>query len=233
MNNTNFNTSLLRLLYNNPSITQREMATNLECSLGKLNYNIRSLLKKKYLKVNLHKNSKKEKKYSVTEKGVNQFDFSNSNESYDVKLFNRKKTFLIAEAGINHNGSIDDAKKLMLLAKKYNFDAVKFQKRDLSVCIPEHQKNIKRETPWGTMSYLDYKKKIELSMSQYLELKRYSEKIGITLFVSCWDINSLKLTRKLNFEYNKIPSAMITNLKFLKEVAKEKRKLLSQQECVL
>ena len=200
------------------------MATNLECSLGKLNYNIRSLLKKKYLKVNLHKNSKKEKKYSVTEKGVNQFDFSNSNESYDVKLFNRKKTFLIAEAGINHNGSIDDAKKLMLLAKKYNFDAVKFQKRDLSVCIPEHQKNIKRETPWGTMSYLDYKKKIELSMSQYLELKRYSEKIGITLFVSCWDINSLKLTRKLNFEYNKIPSAMITNLKFLKEVAKEKKK---------
>ena len=211
MNNINFDTSLLRLLYDNPSITQREMATNLKCSLGKLNYNIKSLLKKKYLKVKFYNNSKREKKYSITEKGVNKFDLSNLMESYEVKLFNRKKTFLIAEAGINHNGSINDAKKLMLLAKKYNFDAVKFQKRDLNICIPEHQKYIKRETPWGTMSYLDYKKKIELSTSQYSELKRYSEKIGITLFVSCWDINSLKLTRKLNFKYNKIPSAMITN----------------------
>lgn len=224
MNNINFDTSLLRLLYDNPSITQREMATNLKCSLGKLNYNIKSLLKKKYLKVKFYNNSKREKKYSITEKGVNKFDLSNLMESYEVKLFNRKKTFLIAEAGINHNGSINDAKKLMLLAKKYNFDAVKFQKRDLNICIPEHQKYIKRETPWGTMSYLDYKKKIELSTSQYSELKRYSEKIGITLFVSCWDINSLKLTRKLNFKYNKIPSAMITNLEFLKEVAKEKKK---------
>ncbi len=71
----------------------------------------------------------------------------------------RKNVFLIAEAGINHNGSLNQAKKLMLLAKKYNFDAVKFQKRDLDICIPEAQKNILRETPWGNISYLDYKKK--------------------------------------------------------------------------
>ncbi len=71
----------------------------------------------------------------------------------------RKKIFLIAEAGINHNGSISHAKKLMSLAKKYNFDAVKFQKRDLDVCIPEEQKYILRETPWGNITYLDYKKK--------------------------------------------------------------------------
>ncbi len=200
------------------------MAANLMCSLGKLNYNIKFLLKKKYLKTNIYKNSRKEKKYTITEKVINHYDFRNVKENYKVKLFNRKKTFLIAEAGINHNGSLSEAKKLIYLAKKYNFDSVKFQKRDLNVCIPEHQKNIKRETPWGTLSYLEYKKKIELSISQYEELKKYAEKIGITIFVSCWDVNSLGSIKKLNFEYNKIPSAMITNLNFLMEVAKEKKK---------
>ena len=72
----------------------------------------------------------------------------------------RKKTFLIAEAGINHNGSLSQAKELMSLAKKYNFDAVKFQKRDLDVCIPEEQKKMLRETPWGNITYLNYKKKL-------------------------------------------------------------------------
>ena len=70
-----------------------------------------------------------------------------------------KKPYLIAEIGINHNGSINEAKKLILLAKKNNFDAVKFQKRDLNICIPENQKNIPRETPWGLITYLEYKKK--------------------------------------------------------------------------
>ena len=75
------------------------------------------------------------------------------------KIFKRKKPFLIAEIGINHNGSVNEAKKLIDLAKKYNFDCVKFQKRDLNICIPEDQKYISRETPWGYISYLDYKKK--------------------------------------------------------------------------
>jgi len=234
MKNIDFNTSLLKQLYDNPNITQREMAANLKCSLGKLNYNIKFLLKKNYLKTNINKNSKREKKYSITEKAINHYDFSDVVENYKVKLFKRRKTFLIAEAGINHNGSLSDAKRLISLAKKYNFDSVKFQKRDLNICIPEHQKDIKRETPWGTMSYLEYKKKIELSISQYAELKKHAEKIGITLFVSCWDINSLKLIKKLNFEYNKIPSAMITNLNFLNEVAKEKKKtFISTGMCLM
>ena len=71
----------------------------------------------------------------------------------------RKQAFLIAEGGINHNGSFDKAKKLISLAKKYNFDAIKFQKRDLDICIPEKQKYLIRETPWGNISYLEYKKK--------------------------------------------------------------------------
>lgn len=139
-------------------------------------------------------------------------------------LIKRKKVFLIAEAGINHNGSLSQAKKLMMLAKKYGFDAVKFQKRDLDICIPESQKFILRETPWGNMSYLDYKKKIELSLNQYKILKNFSKKIDIELFVSCWDEESLKLMKPLKLKFNKIASAMITNVKLLTAVAKERKK---------
>ena len=70
-----------------------------------------------------------------------------------------KKPFLIAEIGINHNGSVNIAKKLIDLAKKYNFDAVKFQKRNPDVSTPQNQKDKMRDTPWGYISYLDYKKK--------------------------------------------------------------------------
>ena len=77
------------------------------------------------------------------------------------KMIRRKSPYLIAEIGINHNGSISLAKKMITLAKKYNFNSVKFQKRDLDICIPETQKNKIRNTPWGEMTYLNYKKKIE------------------------------------------------------------------------
>ena len=87
-----------------------------------------------------------------------------------------KRPFLIAEIGINHNGSIKLAKKLIDLAVKYNFDAVKFQKRDLEVCIPEDQKNVMRDTPWGLMTYLEYKKKLEFSISQYKQIDKYCKK---------------------------------------------------------
>ena len=70
-----------------------------------------------------------------------------------------KKPFLIAEIGINHNGSIQLAKKLIDLAARYKFDCVKFQKRTPEICTPEHQKGVIRETPWGQMTYLEYKKK--------------------------------------------------------------------------
>ena len=71
------------------------------------------------------------------------------------KTTKRKSPFLIAEIGINHNGSVELAKKLINLSKKYNFDAVKFQKRDLDICIPEKQKGQIRNTPWGEMTYLN------------------------------------------------------------------------------
>ena len=134
-----------------------------------------------------------------------------------------KKPFMIAEIGINHNGSVKLAKKLIDLAKKYKFNCVKFQKRDLSICIPDSEKNKMRNTPWGEMTYLDYKKKIELNHNDIMQINNYAKKNNIDLFASCFDINSLKHIKKYKFKYNKIPSALITNLEFTKEVALQKK----------
>ena len=143
-----------------------------------------------------------------------------------------KRPFLIAEIGINHNGSLKFAKKLIDLAVKYNFDAVKFQKRDLEVCIPEDQKNVMRDTPWGLMTYLEYKKKLEFSISQYKQIDKYCKKKGIYWFASCWDLNSQKIMRQFKFKYNKVASAMITNIKLLDLISKEKKiTLISTGMC--
>ena len=82
-----------------------------------------------------------------------------------MKIKNYSKPFIIGEVGINHNGSVDLAKKIILLAKESNFDAVKLQKRDLDICIPDSHKSKIRETPWGEMTYLNYKKKLSLMKS--------------------------------------------------------------------
>lgn len=142
-----------------------------------------------------------------------------------MKNFNilKKHPYLIAEIGINHNGSISNAKKLMDIAKQNKFDCVKFQKRDPDICVPEHQKNIMRETPWGNITYLDYKKKIEFNLNDFQKLKKYAKKIKIDIFASCFDIKSLDIIKKLKFKFNKIPSALITNKKFLEKVAQQKK----------
>ena len=139
------------------------------------------------------------------------------------KFKKRKAPFFIAEIGINHNGSLALAKELIDLAKKYNFKAVKFQKRDLNICIPENQKEVMRDTPWGRMTYLDYKKKIEFGEKEFLEISKYCEEIGIDWFCSAWDLNSQKFLKKFKMKFNKIASAMLTNTKLLKAVAKEKK----------
>lgn len=139
------------------------------------------------------------------------------------KIIKRKKPFLIAEIGINHNGSIKLAKKLIDLAKKYNFNAVKFQKRDPNISIPEHQKYKIRNTPWGDITYFDYKKKIEFGESEFKEIDSYCKKIKIDWFCSSWDINSLNFLKKFRTKYNKVASAMITNLDLLKHISEEKK----------
>ena len=149
------------------------------------------------------------------------------------KQKNYKKPFLIAEIGINHNGSLKIAKKMIDIAHSSGFNAVKFQKRDPDICVPENQKKILRETPWGHISYLAYKKKIEFNLVQFIKLKNYAKKLKLDFSASCFDIESYKLMHKLN-DFNKIPSAMITNVDFLEEVAKKRKKtLISTGMCTI
>ena len=140
-----------------------------------------------------------------------------------MKRNNYKKPFLIAEIGINHNGSVQTAKKLIDMAKKYNFDSVKFQKRDPDISTPEDQKLKMRDTPWGYISYLDYKKKIDFDLKEFKEIDEYCKKIGIMWFASSWDINSQNFLKRFKCKFNKIASSMVTNHKLLEVIAKEKK----------
>jgi N-acetylneuraminate synthase len=139
------------------------------------------------------------------------------------KNANTSKVFLIGEIGINHNGDVNIAKKIIKNAKIAGFDAVKFQIRTPDICVPEIKKKSLKETPWGIMTYLDYKKKIEFNYSQYKQIDKYCKKIKIDWFASCWDIQSVKFIKKFKVKYHKVPSAMITNLKLLTEIAKQKK----------
>tara|TARA_Y100000389_G_scaffold183282_1_gene200613 strand:- start:3236 stop:4087 length:852 start_codon:yes stop_codon:yes gene_type:complete len=134
-----------------------------------------------------------------------------------------KKPFLIAEVGINHNGSIVTAKKIIDLAKKHNFNAVKFQKRNPNISVPANQKDVMRESPWGYISYLKYKKKIEFGKKEYDIINSYCKKKKIAWFASPWDIDSVNFLKQYNCKFNKIASAMLTNISLLEEVAKEKK----------
>ncbi len=133
-----------------------------------------------------------------------------------------KKPFLIAEIGINHNGDIDIAKNLIDCACNANFDAVKFQKRDINIVYSEELLNSKRESPWGT-TQRDQKLGLEFSKDDYLEIDNYCKKKNIKWFASAWDINSLNFLDQFDLEYHKIASAMIVDLNFIEQVAKRKK----------
>jgi N-acetylneuraminate synthase len=135
----------------------------------------------------------------------------------------RKLPYLIAEIGINHNGSLKLAKKMIDIAKKNNFSAVKFQKRNPDISTPEKQKEVLRNTPWGTITYLQYKKKIEFGLKDFNEINRYCKKLNIEWFCSAWDIDSVNFLKKFKLKKNKIASALLTNTEILKAVAKQKK----------
>lgn len=118
---------------------------------------------------------------------------------------------IIAEIGINHNGDIDTAKKLIDVAAFSGCNYVKFQKRTPEICVPEGQKNKIKNTPWGDMTYLEYKKRIEFGVKEYSELFDYSSQKGVPMFTSVWDIPSCDFMKDFSL-VAKIPSALITNL---------------------
>jgi len=122
------------------------------------------------------------------------------------------KTKLIAEAGINHNGDISLVKKLIDLADLAGYKYIKFQKRTPDICVPEKQKNKIKITPWGKITYLEYKKKIEFEEEQYNIINEYCKNKDINWFVSVWDIESAKFMSKYpSVRIVKLPSAHLTN----------------------
>ena len=130
--------------------------------------------------------------------------------------------YIIAEIGINHNGDIEIAKQLMDVAVETGCDAVKFQKRTPEICVPEEQKSIPRETPWGTMTYFEYKKRIEFEQSEFEQIDAYAKKIGIDWFASPWDIPSVDFLESFNVPCQKIASACLTDSELLTAINKTK-----------
>ncbi len=125
---------------------------------------------------------------------------------------------LIAEIGINHNGSLDIAKKLIKLSADSGWDAVKFQKRSIDLVYSQNYLSQPRESPFGN-TQRDQKKALEFSENDYDEINLFCKEIGITWFASAWDIPSLRFLDKYKPTYQKVASAMITNIEFLKEVS--------------
>jgi N-acetylneuraminate synthase len=122
---------------------------------------------------------------------------------------------VIAEIGINHSGSIEECKKMMMLSKVSGCDYAKIQKRNPDICVPEHQKSVMRKTPWGEMTYLEYKYKLEFTEEQIKELCDYAKEIGIEFFASVWDLDSVALMAKYT-RIVKIGSPVINDLELLK-----------------
>ncbi|MFC1984231.1 N-acetylneuraminate synthase family protein [Chloroflexota bacterium] len=133
------------------------------------------------------------------------------------------RVFITAEIGINHNGDLDIAKKMIDATILAGCDAVKFQKRTPELCVPEKQRDVMRETPWGLMTYSEYRYRVEFGEKEYDEIDRYCKEKGIEWYASAWDVESQLFLRKYNLSHNKIASAMLTNIKLLEMVAEEKK----------
>lgn len=126
--------------------------------------------------------------------------------------------YVIAEIGINHNGDLDVAKQMIQAAKESGADAVKFQKRTPELCVPPEQRNMMRETPWGYITYMAYREKVEFDEADYQEIDRFCREIGIDWFVSVWDEQSVDFIENFNPVCYKLPSASLTDFDLLKKV---------------
>jgi len=128
--------------------------------------------------------------------------------------------FITAEIGINHNGDIEIAKKLIDIADSAGCDAVKFQKRTVDKVYSKEFLDSPRESPWGT-TQREQKEGLEFSLSQYKIIDRYCKQKGIPWYVSCWDIDSQIQMRRFKTKYNKVSSAMLVHSKLLETIAEE------------
>lgn len=143
-----------------------------------------------------------------------------------TEISDNSSPYLIAEIGINHNGDIQIAKRLMDAAFACGWNAVKFQKREPDIAVPEAQKNVPKETPWGSMTYIEYKKRIEFQKEEYDIIDKYCKLKPIAWSASPWDLPSLKFLSEYDLPFIKIPSAMLTNDELIREAGKLKKPLI-------
>jgi N-acetylneuraminate synthase len=143
-----------------------------------------------------------------------------------VKVGSGQPVYIIGEIGINHNGELETCKKLIDVAAAAGCNAVKFQKRTPELCVPEAQKSLVRETPWGMMTYLEYRHRIELKEDQYAEIDRYAKGKGLHWFASCWDIPSVDFMERFEPVAYKIASASLTDDALLRHIAGRNRPVI-------
>src|SRR5262245_625871 len=143
-----------------------------------------------------------------------------------IKVGAGQPVYIIGEIGINHNGELDICKKLIDVAAAAGCNAVKFQKRTPELCVPDAQKSIQRETPWGLMTYLEYRHRIELKEDQYAEIGQYARSKGLQWFASCWDIPSVDFMERFEPVAYKIASASLTDEELLRYTAAKGRPVI-------
>lgn len=135
-------------------------------------------------------------------------------------------TYIIAEIGINHNGSMQLAKELIDKSKASGCNAVKFQKRDIESVYTKEELDALRESPWGTTNR-QQKEGLEFSIEQYGELQSYTKNLGMDFGVSCWDLKSVELLEKnLKLDFHKVASALLTHREFLEALKKTGKKII-------
>jgi len=125
--------------------------------------------------------------------------------------------YIIAEIGINHNASLELAKKMIDGALFAGCDAVKFQKRTPELCVPKDQWEIERDTPWGRLTYIEYRRKMEFGYDEYKEIDRYCKDRGIDWFASCWDEEAVDFIEQFSPVMYKGASASLTDISLLKK----------------
>jgi len=134
----------------------------------------------------------------------------------DRKVGSGQPTYIAGEIGINHNGDLDIACRLIDMAADAGCDAVKFQKRTPELCVPPEQKSLVRETPWGEMTYLDYRYKVEFSEKEYARIDECCRARDVQWTASCWDVPSLEFLERFDPPFHKIASAKLTDTALLK-----------------
>ena len=135
-----------------------------------------------------------------------------------VKIGPGEPCYIIAEIGINHNGSLEIAKQLIDEAVTARASAVKFQKRTPEICVPKDQWEVMRDTPWGRMSYIDYKRKTEFGIAEYATIDQYCKKAGIDWFVSTWDVEAVDFMEQFDTPLYKLASASLTDTQLIKRI---------------